>query len=891
MSVPRQRLLELIQARCRIFATTYNPDGVRTGNKILRQRLKGPALAAYYPRKLWKIRDMIDKIGPSLETMHEEEDDRLEQIARLKARNKGAPKKKSGPPAPVRQDTANFGIARSSASSSQTQQFSMPPQDENAPFDDPSGGPVPLRKAVTPLAAKLVNQSSAKVKHEALDANPTDQLMAKLCENYDQASGQNGSLEDTCPVSAHPSSCSSLPVTPATDTFDTFGGGTAPTTRPASAAANDRAASDELLRLKLELAKAQNHISRVEQELVHTRREHQDSGRVTPNMSSDSDFIAGAPRSDHIGTKPSGNPTLPGFPKPQFPQANNWQGPIPDDCRSDISDALSTTGFNNRSRGIWNSGNKAAYQNSFPPPPLPMQDVGQATNWSQPRNQGFVEQGILPYPGPSMDGYRGDRYSQEPDLMRSGSSRRGNRYENRYGGQSYGSNYGGFNMGNMGQTQYEPAANYGGGAPSSMSAGGMGMFPQYGQQPVGTALSPHATEFTSAAVSSWKPDDIPSEGQTYLPTTEPLNYRRLLDRNVNCNWKYIVDKIVCNNDQQASIFLQQKLKVGTPEQKYEIVEAIVAQAYPLMVNRFGNFLVQRCFEHGTPEQVIKISEAIRGNTLNLSMDPFGCHVVQKAFDSVPEDYKAIMVHELLRRIPETVIHRYACHVWQKLFELRWTKSPPQIMKFVNEALRGMWHEVALGETGSLVVQNIFENCLEDDKRPCIEEVLLNIDIVAHGQFGNWCIQHICEHGAPADRSRAIDHVIRYAAEYSMDQFASKVVEKCLKIGGAEFLSRYLDRVCEGRMDRPRIPLIDIASDQYGNYLIQYILTHANPQHREVVAAHIRKHMVSLRGSKFGSRVGMLCTNPAVATRPGPGVGPVMSSRMAAQGPRYGGAYR
>ena len=42
----------------------------------------------------------------------------------------------------------------------------------------------------------------------------------------------------------------------------------------------------------------------------------------------------------------------------------------------------------------------------------------------------------------------------------------------------------------------------------------------------------------------------------------------------------------------------------------------------------------------------------------------------------------------------------------------------------------------------------------------------------------------------------------------MDQFASKVVEKCLKIGGSEFLERYLERVCEGRSDRPRIPLID-----------------------------------------------------------------------------------
>jgi len=45
----------------------------------------------------------------------------------------------------------------------------------------------------------------------------------------------------------------------------------------------------------------------------------------------------------------------------------------------------------------------------------------------------------------------------------------------------------------------------------------------------------------------------------------------------------------------------------------------------------------------------------------------------------------------------------------------------------------------------------------------------------------------------------------------MDQFASKVVEKCLKIGGTEFLERYLDRVCEGRADRPRIPLIDSGS--------------------------------------------------------------------------------
>jgi hypothetical protein len=388
------------------------------------------------------------------------------------------------------------------------------------------------------------------------------------------------------------------------------------------------------------------------------------------------------------------------------------------------------------------------------------------------------------------------------------------------------------------------------------------------QAPIGTRLSPTASDFNT----SWQSVSQIATPVSYMSTAEPLNYRRLLDRDMSCNWRYIVDKIVCSNDQQASIFLQQKLKIGTPEQKYEIVQAIIDQAYALMINRFGNFLVQRCFEHGSPEQIVAIAQAIRGNTLNLSMDAFGCHVVQKAFDSVPEEYKAIMVHELLRRIPETVIHRYACHVWQKLFELRWSDSPPQIMKYVNEALRGMWHEVALGETGSLVVQNIFENCLEEDKRPCITEVLASIDVVAHGQFGNWCIQHICEHGSLPDRTRAVDHVLRFATEYSMDQFASKVVEKCLKIGGTDFLDRYLDRVCEARPDRPRMPLVDISGDQFGNYLIQYILTNSDSQRREIVAAHIRKHMVSLRGSKYGSRVAMLCCNPAFATRPGPPTG-------------------
>ncbi|KOS37099.1 hypothetical protein ACN38_g12125 [Penicillium nordicum] len=635
----------------------------------------------------------------------------------------------------------------------------------------------------------------------------------------------------------------------------------------------------ELLRLKQELLAANSKIALQEQELAQTRviKHTLDQALGPP---SEADFGSREITEQTIShLQDAFNASSSAF--AQFQDAWGAQ----DDSQSDVSDPLSTGAYN-RSRALWAHNDPITdreYGDSL---------SGTSSSTSQDPNRFWGVSNVYPpFAGqPSLQSQRphsgssasscgfysrpvGEQmlYAPGPIASSRRSITQGSRGGSLFPIQS--TPWGEFASGSASeQTTKSPASPKR--PPSTFQQVGLYSVPPYPPRPIGSPLSPTASEFTGTNTNetTWTTSMSGNSIQTYVSPLEPLNYRRLLDKNVSCDWKYIVDKIICNNDQQASIFLQQKLKVGTTEQKYDIIESIVHQAYPLMVNRFGNFLIQRCFEHGTPDQVVAIANAIRGNTLNLSMDAFGCHVVQKAFDCVSEEHKAIMVHELLRRIPETVVHRYACHVWQKLFELRWSGEPPPVMAKVNEALRGMWHEVALGETGSLVVQNIFENCVEEEKRPAIEEVLAKIDVLAHGQFGNWCIQHICEHGAPHDKSRAVEHVLRWAVDYSMDQFASKIVEKCLKIGGTEFMDHYLSRVCTGRSDRPRMPLIDIAGDQYGNYLIQWILMNAAPHQRELVASHIRKHMVSLRGSKFGSRVAMLCCNPSHATRPGPGAG-------------------
>ena len=65
------------------------------GNKVLRQRLRGPVLANYYPRRTATLEDLKMAFKKhDFEALNPDEDDRVEAIAIRKLRGKGPPKKK-----------------------------------------------------------------------------------------------------------------------------------------------------------------------------------------------------------------------------------------------------------------------------------------------------------------------------------------------------------------------------------------------------------------------------------------------------------------------------------------------------------------------------------------------------------------------------------------------------------------------------------------------------------------------------------------------------------------------------------------------------------------------------------------------------------------------------
>lgn len=52
-------------------------------------------------------------------------------------------------------------------------------------------------------------------------------------------------------------------------------------------------------------------------------------------------------------------------------------------------------------------------------------------------------------------------------------------------------------------------------------------------------------------------------------------------------------------------------------------------AYQLMTDVFGNYVIQKLFEHGDQQQKATLAKKMEGHVLQLSMQMYGCRVSQE----------------------------------------------------------------------------------------------------------------------------------------------------------------------------------------------------------------------------------------------------------------------
>ncbi|KAH7339047.1 armadillo-type protein [Rhizoctonia solani] len=337
---------------------------------------------------------------------------------------------------------------------------------------------------------------------------------------------------------------------------------------------------------------------------------------------------------------------------------------------------------------------------------------------------------------------------------------------------------------------------------------------------------------------------------------EPVNFLRLLQPTSQPPYGLFVARIVKNSDQQASIFLQQKLKAANSEDaRRPIMDAIVEHGIDMMMNRFGNWAIQRCLEAPcTPRERRRMADVMRGRVIELATNCYGTHVVQKALDCA-EPVQMMVVSEMLQGdLAATLMNKHASHVWTKIMELSWSDPVPPIFDYVNKAMQGRWADLARHETGSLIVQHAFENLEESDKADCVREVLDSIDVLATDQWGSWVVQHLLENGTDGDRIQAVDALVRHIPALAVDPQGIKVIEKAIKSGGPSAVESVAKRLSEPAKSGRRPMIVDLALGAMGSQLVSMLLPMLNKPLWSVLYDSVKGHIVTLKGSKSGSRI-------------------------------------
>ncbi|KAM9687746.1 pumilio homolog 1 isoform 19-T21 [Trichechus inunguis] len=366
---------------------------------------------------------------------------------------------------------------------------------------------------------------------------------------------------------------------------------------------------------------------------------------------------------------------------------------------------------------------------------------------------------------------------------------------------------------------------------------------KYRANSASSLFSPSSTLFSSSRLRYGMSDVMPSGRSRLLEDFRNNRYPNLQLREIA---GHIME---FSQDQHGSRFIQLKLERATPAERQLVFNEILQAAYQLMVDVFGNYVIQKFFEFGSLEQKLALAERIRGHVLSLALQMYGCRVIQKALEFIPADQQNEMVRELDGHVLKCVKDQNGNHVVQKCIEC----VQPQSLQFIIDAFKGQVFALSTHPYGCRVIQRILEHCLPDQTLPILEELHQHTEQLVQDQYGNYVIQHVLEHGRPEDKSKIVAEIRGNVLVLSQHKFASNVVEKCVTHASRTERAVLIDEVCTMN-DGPHSALYTMMKDQYANYVVQKMIDVAEPAQRKIVMHKIRPHIATLRKYTYGKHI-------------------------------------
>jgi pumilio RNA-binding family len=329
-------------------------------------------------------------------------------------------------------------------------------------------------------------------------------------------------------------------------------------------------------------------------------------------------------------------------------------------------------------------------------------------------------------------------------------------------------------------------------------------------------------------------------------------------------------------DQHGCRFLQRRFDEDGADAVDACFPEILAEAVELMMDPFGNYLVQKLLECCSDEQRVAVLEAVAKTAdgeedkdklddkddslktkstsppflVTVALNTHGTRAVQKLVETLrgPEQI-ALAVAALKPGVVTLIKDLNGNHVVQRCLQ-RLSSDENQ---FVYDAAERHCVEIATHRHGCCVLQRCVDHADATQRRALVEAIAGSSLALAQDPFGNYVVQYVLDLDLPWCNAQVMARLAGTYAELSTQKFSSNVVEKCLKRSADRFeLETHRDAVVREIMNSP---LLDrLLMDPYGNYVVQSSLSVTHGALRNELVERIKPHLPLIKNSPFGKRI-------------------------------------
>lgn len=340
--------------------------------------------------------------------------------------------------------------------------------------------------------------------------------------------------------------------------------------------------------------------------------------------------------------------------------------------------------------------------------------------------------------------------------------------------------------------------------------------------------------------SSSTPSVSSSSGQTTnpSPTSSSVDLSTLTSSDI----------IILSKDQHGCRMLQKKIDDSCPTNLPLIFNATYKHSTALMLDPFGNYLIQKMMVSATPSQLSLIIIEITPNIEQIATNLHGTRALQKLIGclSTPNHHDLIAL-AISPQIVKLVHDLNGNHVIQKLISHFFGDDLDFLINLIIINLI----EIASHKHGCCVLQKLLNKCSPYQIQKISNEILRNSVHLMKDQFGNYVIQYLISLDIDGINYQLLQLVANQLVPLSCGKFSSNVVEKCLKLNPSDNLNNIHPLLAALLNIHVLMTLI---KDQYGNYVVQTALEVANWPIKCVIAEMIRPMLPTIRYTNYGKRI-------------------------------------